>query len=554
MNKPKKLQIFRVVIQIVMLFLLPGLFIMAFNELKEVVKMIASFNFNFIQVIPSLVELIALTVLTMIMGRVFCGWFCAFGAYNDLIYLASKKIFKTRFKINENIDSYLKYLKYVVLFTILLVSSILGSKIFSSASPWDVFAQISDFPNVLISLPIGFSLLLLITIGAFFIERFFCRYLCPLGAFFSLISRMSILKIRKPSSKCGPCRVCTNNCSMGLKLYKKETVHGGDCINCLKCIEVCPRRNACVNILGQDVNPAFASSAAMAAFIGIYGASNLGGYIINQRIPESTRIAALGTTNTSSQKYKDGTYQGSGTGFRGGTTIVELTISNGKITDITTISSEDTPDFYERAFSDEADKIISSQSTDIDTVSGATYSSEGIISAVKDALSKAEASAVQDTISSNTTSSTENTDTSDTANLNDNANESVQSESTDNNDNAQINNNTADNNSTTEQGSSESYTSNTKQEKYKDGTYTGEGTGFRGGTTEISVTISGGKITTIETLSTDDTPRFYDRCEETITSEMISLQTTSIDTVSGATYSSNGIISAVKDALSKAIY
>ena len=72
----------------------------------------------------------------------------------------------------------------------------MGSKILETTSPWDAFGQITNFPNIFSSLLIGLILLLLITIGAFFVERFFCRYLCPLGAVFSLFSRLGISKIK----------------------------------------------------------------------------------------------------------------------------------------------------------------------------------------------------------------------------------------------------------------------------------------------------------------------------------------------------------------------
>ena len=185
------------------------------------------------------------------MGRWFCGWICAFGAYNDLIYFISKKVFKSKFKVNEKVDSILKYTKYVVLIFIIIVSWTMGSNILVSTSPWDAFGQITDLSTVFSSLLIGLILLVLITIGAAFIERFFCRYLCPLGAVFSIISKFGITKINKPKADCGKCRACTMNCSMGLKLYKVNGAKGGDCINCLKCTEVCPRKNANVNILDK---------------------------------------------------------------------------------------------------------------------------------------------------------------------------------------------------------------------------------------------------------------------------------------------------------------
>ncbi|MGL5577034.1 MAG: 4Fe-4S binding protein [Sarcina sp.] len=64
-------------------------------------------------------------------------------------------------------------------------------------------------------------------------ERFFCRYLCPLGAVFSIISRFKILKINKKKDKCGKCRLCTNKCVMGISLYEDDNVKSGECITVL---------------------------------------------------------------------------------------------------------------------------------------------------------------------------------------------------------------------------------------------------------------------------------------------------------------------------------
>lgn len=90
----------------------------------------------------------------------------------------------------------------------------------------------------------------------------------------------------------------------------------------------------------------------------------------------------------STSKYKDGTYSGSASGFAG-TLQVNVQISNDIITSITITSHNDTPGFADRAIEEIPSKIISSQSTNVDVVSGATYTSKGIINAVNDALSKA---------------------------------------------------------------------------------------------------------------------------------------------------------------------
>ncbi|MCA1073641.1 hypothetical protein K9O30_07850 [Clostridium bowmanii] len=69
--------------------------------------------------------------------------------------------------------------------------------------------------------------------------------------------------------------------TMGLPLYKVESVCGGDCINCLKCIETCPRSNTKVNVLGENITPELASSVAIAAMVGLYAINNVGGICIS---------------------------------------------------------------------------------------------------------------------------------------------------------------------------------------------------------------------------------------------------------------------------------
>ncbi|MCB2340706.1 4Fe-4S binding protein [Clostridium estertheticum] len=396
LKKIKKIQIFRHIIQLIMFVLSPGLFILAFSELKSIYTMIIKGNFNFITAFPSLIEFTTSIIITILLGRFFCGWVCAFGTYNDFLYLLSKKVFKINFKVNEEVDKVLKYVKYVVLLLLVIVVWTMGSKVLDTTSPWDAFAQITNFPRVLSDYTIGVALLLLITIGALFVERFFCRYLCPLGAVFNIFSRIGILKIKKPTDKCGKCRLCSNNCSMGLSLYKAQSVCGGDCINCFKCIEACPRSNTKVNVLGENVNPQLASSVAIAAMVGLYAVNNLGAATLKNSglatvSNTTTTTDSSSRTATTSSTYKDGTYTGSGSGFHGGTTQMSVTIKNNKITKVETVSNGDTPDFYARAESTIISQIISTQSTTVDTVSGATYSSEGIISATQEALSKAKA-------------------------------------------------------------------------------------------------------------------------------------------------------------------
>lgn len=95
------------------------------------------------------------------------------------------------------------------------------------------------------------------------------------------------------------------------------------------------------------------------------------------------------STDTADQVYKDGTYTGDGQGF-GGNIQVQITIADDTLTDIQIVSAEKEDSAYLSQGKAVIDRILEAQSTDVDTVSGATFSSTGILMAVEDALGKAE--------------------------------------------------------------------------------------------------------------------------------------------------------------------
>ena len=214
---------------------------------------------------------------------------------------------------------------------------------------------------------------------------------------------------------------------------------------------------------------------------------------------EEKKTAAKGSFD-----LEDGVYKGTGTGYAGDITVSVL-IKDKQIVSIDILSSSDDAAFFTRAKA-VIDKIIEGQTLDVDTVSGATFSSRGIISAVKNAL-------------------TGEKDTSETG--------QAQSGQTG-----------------AAAGSSTSVAQVEDAAAYKDGTYYGSGTGF-GGPLKVMVEISGGKIASIQIVENSDGSDYISKAASLIDS-IITTQSTNVDTVSGATYSSVGIIQAVRDALSQA--
>lgn len=199
----------------------------------------------------------------------------------------------------------------------------------------------------------------------------------------------------------------------------------------------------------------------------------------------------------------DGIYKGTGTGYAGEVTVA-VTIKDKQITAIDILSSSDDAAFFNRAKA-VIDRIIAGQTLDVDVVSGATFSSNGIISAVKNALTGEKDSG-----------------------------ETGESQS----------------GNAAAQGSTLSLADVQDAAAYKDGTYYGTGTGF-GGTLKVKVVISGGKIASVEVVENHDDSSYLNRAKALI-GNIISSQSTNVDVISGATYSSNGIKSAVRDALRQA--
>ena len=403
-KKISVLQLFRLTVQILFFIFLPALYFQTLTGIKQLYLAVIHQQFS-MALWPQMAEAVVIIPITLLAGRFFCGWMCAFGSYTDFVYQISQKLFHTKIKIPQKADRWLKYLKYAVLFLIVALSWTLNGSIFVYSNPWDAFGMLvtvgkaPDFAYVVSNLGIGFILFVLITFASAFTERFFCRYLCPMGAIFSLVSRRKIVKIVKPSANCGSCRACTNACAMRIPLYQMNSVDSGECIGCMKCVSVCPRGNVGVTVSEHDVRPIAAGITAAAVVAGMYCTADLA---LN-RVDGSTSVTVSQSGQTTvgertqsadsvqqSGQYKDGTYQGSGSGFHGGVTTVTVVVSGGKISEISVDSNEDTPSFFDAAYTTVSNEIISSQSTEVDAVSGATYSSRGIMSAVADALQSAE--------------------------------------------------------------------------------------------------------------------------------------------------------------------
>ena len=215
---------------------------------------------------------------------------------------------------------------------------------------------------------------------------------------------------------------------------------------------------------------------------------------------------AIGS-EVSTEGLKDGEYEGTATGY-GGPLTVRITVKGGKLTDIKVVSQTETPEYFNRAKA-VIGRILSSGNVNVDSVSGATISSNAIKKAVADALSKAGSKQQ-----------------------------------------AKVTPVKKDARSAKGRKGNAAGTFSIGSANLNDGVYTGSGQGYNG-PIRVRVTVSGGNITNVEILSNSDDAPFFNRAKAVI-GRLLGSPGKSVDTVSGATYSSRGIIDAVRNALSSA--
>lgn len=228
-------------------------------------------------------------------------------------------------------------------------------------------------------------MLVVILVGGLLVERFFCRYLCPLGAIFTILSKLRIIKIKKIDNNCGRCSCCNKSCSMGININEVEAVNSGECINCLKCVEACPRQNLNTVILKKSINKRQIIIIAILITLISGGAYYSSTYINSYMSSKVDAVDIKEFQQEGSGNFKDGIYEGTGNGFRG-TTTVNVTVENGFITNIETVSTEDDMPYYNRAFNSVVEQIIENRNISVDAVTGATFSSNGIMEATAKAL------------------------------------------------------------------------------------------------------------------------------------------------------------------------
>lgn len=172
----------------------------------------------------------------LVAGRSFCSWVCPVNAVTDSARWFRKRLFR---HAGTNSWSMSRNLRYWIIGMSIILSAVLGVAAFEWISPIGMLHR-----GIMFGMGLGWLFLLAIVLFDIFgVENGFCGHLCPLGGFYSVLSRFSFLKVRYSRDRCTLCSKCLEICPesqvLGLIGKKSGAVLSGECTNCGRCIEVC---------------------------------------------------------------------------------------------------------------------------------------------------------------------------------------------------------------------------------------------------------------------------------------------------------------------------
>ena len=173
----------------------------------------------------------AIVAYGLLAGRGFCGWFCPFGTLNDLLSFRKVRILKS-----------LSYGKFVILLATIVAAYVFADTMFCKLCP--AASLTASLPYLAMGVAevnhpflVHMAILAAVLVGMIVISRFWCRYLCPMGALLGLFNRFSLVHLKLDKDQCAECSACAPSCPMGLDPHLEHDDH--NCIKCGACVEGC---------------------------------------------------------------------------------------------------------------------------------------------------------------------------------------------------------------------------------------------------------------------------------------------------------------------------
>lgn len=327
----------------------------------------------------------------MLAGAYYCGWICPFGTLQELASHLGRYLGIRKLKMPKAIHMYLIYVRYLLLALLTLT----GLNLLFTLAQYDPRSRLLMlFEGNMLTIGAAAVMLSFVVLSLFF-ERPFCNYLCMEGAKHGLFSSIRFITVRRKAGTCFDCRKCDKACPMNIEVSTKEHVHSIQCINCFECVAACPAKNT-LTYGPVALTPAVRKRYVTIVTIIFILAVSLLGYsavtgnslvslpaktasiesididadskdisisdhvsVINDSNDETNNLPTTDQTSNStddggaslkeSSEIPDGTYTGTGMGFRGEMTV-DVTVKDDTIVGIEVTDHRDDYKWFERAY------------------------------------------------------------------------------------------------------------------------------------------------------------------------------------------------------------
>lgn len=243
-----------------------------FGGLETIFSLIAGEGFVKHTALTSVILLAGALVITLLFRRSFCGQICPLGALQEAFGALGKRLFHKRPEIPKGFDRVARFLKYVVLVFFIVWTWRAASLVMRPYDPWAAYAHLTS-TQLFTEFGVGFAVLVICLVGSIVFERFFCKYLCPMGAFLSFFSKASVFGIKRDPEVCLGCKHCEKACPMNIAVSSADVVNAAECISCNECVNACPAAGALeIKAVGsKKASPAFMTALVVTIIVVIVG-------------------------------------------------------------------------------------------------------------------------------------------------------------------------------------------------------------------------------------------------------------------------------------------
>lgn len=254
----------------------------------------------------SVVLLFSIVITAFVFRRSFCGYVCPLGALQELFGRIGHALFRGRKRptLPMAVDRPARWLKYLVLAFFTLWTWQAAALVIRPYDPWVAWMHLTT-GELFAEFGIGLAVLVVSLAGSVVYERFFCKYLCPMGAFLGVLSPVSLFKVRREADACIDCRACDKACPVNIKVSTADVVRTPECLNCNECVNVCPAAGA-LSVGSRDagqLSPNAAMGWTAAIIVGVIAINSYTGTFA-WTMPALARPTASGGTTVNPEDIR----------------------------------------------------------------------------------------------------------------------------------------------------------------------------------------------------------------------------------------------------------